>query len=344
MNSRTGQNRKRTGAERRVELAGVLAALLASAAAPAALGQTPAPPAKPAAAYAAPRTSFGHPSLEGIWTQNFVLLMEASPQTPMLTLPEPAAKAMAEATAKGISAALDRALDPEVPELMKAADGLPIVRGERRTRVVVEPADGKLPYTPAARTESSRGPVSPRYDNHEERPNWERCITSLGLPPVTGIGTTSVNPRQFIQTPDYVVLHTEYGDEARIIPFAKTHRPKALHSPIGDSIARWEGDTLVIETTGLPEKDRVRFFSNLIVTGESKVIERFTRLSDKELLYQYTVEDPGTYTAPWLAEYSLYRTSQRMFEHACHEGNYSLPHILMAQRVKDARAAAKPAR
>jgi hypothetical protein len=313
--------------------------------APLAAGQTPTPAQQPTqstpSAYSAPRTSFGQPSFEGIWTQNFVVLMEASPQAPMLTLPEPAAKAMAEAAAAGIGAALDRGLDPEVPELMKATDGLPIVRGERRTRTVVQPADGKLPYTPDARKASARGPVDRLYDNHEERPNWERCITSLGLPPVHGVGTTSVNPRHIIQRPDQIVIHTEYGDEARIIPFTDTHRPKALHSPIGDSIARWEGDTLVIETTSLPEKDRIRFFSNLIVTGQSKVIERFTRLSENELLYQYTVEDPATYTAPWLAEYSLYRTPQRMFEHACHEGNYSLPNILRAQRVKDARPAAK---
>ncbi len=289
-----------------------------------------------------PRTSFGHPSLEGIWTQNFVMLMEASPQAPMLTLPEPAAKAMAESVAKIISTQSDRGLDPEVPELMLSTDGLAIVRGERRTRSVVEPADGKLPYTVEARKESSRGPAGRLFDNPEERPNWERCITSLGLPPVTGIATTSVNPRRFVQTPGFVVLHTEYGDEARIIPFATTHKPEALHSLLGDSIARWEGNTLVIETIGLPEHDRVRFFSNLVVTSEAKVIERFTRLSENELLYQYTVEDPKIYTAPWLAEYSLYQTSQRMFEHACHEGNYSLPHILQAQRVKDTRNATKP--
>jgi hypothetical protein len=220
-------------------------------------------------------------------------------------------------------------------------DGLPIVRGERRTRSVVEPADGKIPYTPEARKESQRG--SPQaFNNYEERPNWERCLTSLGLPPVTGIGTASANPRQFIQTPDYVIIHTEYGDEARIVPFSATHRPKELHSPIGDSIARWEGDTLVVETISLPEKDRFRFFSNLIVPANSKVIERFTRISDEELLYQYTVEDPSTYTAPWLAEYSLYRTKQRLFEHACHEGNYSLPNILKGARMQEAPAAARP--
>jgi hypothetical protein len=306
-----------------------------------ALAQGTAPPVAKAD-YTAPRTSFGQPSLEGIWTQNFVILMESTTQAPMLVLPEAAAKQMADAVAKGIGDSLDRALDPEVPELMKAADGLPIVRGERRTRSVVLPADGKLPYTEAARKESRRGAPSNNAEHIEQRPNWERCITSLGLPPVTGVGTTSANPRQFIQTPGQIVIHTEYGDEARIIPFADTHKPKALHSPIGDSIARWEGETLVVETIGLPDNDRVRAFSNLVVGADSTVIERFTRVAENELLYQYTVEDPSIYSAPWLAEYSLYKTSQRMFEHACHEGNLSVPHILMAQRENERRALKKP--
>ncbi len=317
-------------------ITGLVACCLASG--PIAAAQTPPPSQqKP---YSAPRTSFGAPSLEGVWNQNFVVLLEASPRAPELVLPEADAKMFGAMMAKAIGDSLDRSLDPEVPELMKVTDGLPIVRGERRTRTVVLPPDGKIPYTPEARKESMRGGGNPPSNNFEERPNWERCITSLGLPPVTGMGTTSVNPRRFVQTPTHVIVHTEYGDEARIIPFASTHKPKEQFSPLGDSIAHWEGETLVIDTIGLPEKDRVRFFSNLVVTGESRVIERFTRLSNNELLYQYTVEDPKIYTAPWLAEYSLYRTDQRMFEHACHEGNYSLPHILQAQRVKDARAPA----
>lgn len=309
---------------------------------PMAAAQTPASVAKPAAAYAAPRNSLGQPNLEGVWTQNFLILLEAMPQLPMLVVPEPAAKAIAAQVANGVSGAFVQQLDPEVPALMAASDGLPIVRGERRTRSVVEPADGKLPYTPAARKEATRGYGSGKVDNPEERPNWERCVTSLGLPPVTGMYTTSANPRRIIQTRDAVVIHTEYGDEARIVPFSKAHGPGTLRPLLGDSIARWEGDTLVIETIGLPAEDRVRAFSNLIVPATARVTERFTRVSDKELLYQYTVEDPTAYTAPWRAEYSLYRTDQRMFEHACHEGNYSLPNILKAARMKDLRAAAKP--
>lgn len=310
---------------------------LALLALPAAIAQTTEAP-KSATPYQAPRTSFGDPSFEGVWTQNFVILMEAHPRVPMLVLPETDAQAFAMQAATGIGNALDQSLDPEVPELMKMTDGLPIVRGERRTRSVVLPADGKLPYTEAARKESQRGPQSPRLDNPEERPNWERCITSLGLPPVHGMGTTSVNPRQFIQVPGQIVIHTEYGDEARIIPLTRDHKPKALHSWMGDSIAWWEGETLVVETIGAPANDRVRYFSNLIVTPESVVTERFTRLSEDELLYQYTIVDPAVYTAPWLAEYSLYRTDQPMLEHACHEGNHSLPNILRGRRVRDARA------
>ena len=311
---------------------------LALFALPAAIAQTTEAP-KSATPYVAPRTSFGDPSFEGVWTQNFVILMEAHPRVPMLVLPEEAAREFATQAATGIGNALDSSLDPEVPELMKVTDGLPIVRGERRTRSVVLPADGRLPYTEAARKESQRGPQNPRLDNPEERPNWERCITSLGLPPVHGMGTTSVNPRQFIQVPGQVVIHTEYGDEARIIPLTRTHKPKALHSWMGDSIAWWEGETLVVETIAAPANDRVRFFSNLIVTPESVVTERFTRVADDELLYQYTIADPAIYTAPWMAEYSLYRTDQKMLEHACHEGNHSLPNILRGRRVRDAARA-----
>lgn len=315
-----------------------------AAIAPLAAAQPPAPAdrTEPADDYVVPRTSFGHPSFEGVvWTQNFVILMESMPQTPTLTLPEEQANATASAIGTMIGDALDRSLDPEVRLLMADADGFPIVRGERRTRTVVLPEDGKIPYTPDARRESMRGPQGNRFANYEERPFWERCITSLGLPPVHGMGTTSVNPRAFIQTPDYIVLHTEYGGEARIIPFTDTHRPPELHQRIGDSVARWEGETLVIETISLPENERVRFFSNIVVPHDSKVIERFTRLSDDELLYQYTVENPDIYTAPWLAEYSLYSTDHPILEHACHEGNYSLPNILKGARINDARMAAE---
>jgi hypothetical protein len=131
------------------------------------------------------------------------------------------------------------------------------------------------------------------------------------------------------------------GDEVRIVPFAASHKPKAHWSRwMGDSFARWDGDTLVIETVGLPKEMRIRGFSKIVVNPDARVIERFTRLSKDELLYQWTVEDPNVYTAPWLAEFSFYRATTGMFPSPCHEHNYSLPYILQGARVADARPAA----
>jgi hypothetical protein len=317
-----------------------------------ATAQTPAPAPTPSAApvashkptvpepgYKAPRTSFGHPSLEGVWLSNFVLPLEASAQAPMLTLPEPAAKQMAAAYAKGVGDALDRQLDPEVPELMRNVEGLAVVRGERRTRAVVDPPDGKIPYTPDARRDASRGQGIGGFDNPEERPNWERCVRSMAQPPVFPIGPA--NPRYFVQTPKEVIVFTEYGGEARIIPFTEKHKPKMFWSYLGDAIAKWDGDTLVVETVGLPDKDRVRLFPSFVVSSNATVTERYTRLSDKELLYQFTIDDPSAYTAPWTAEFSVYKAEDnRLFEHACHEGNYAMNNILRGARVKEERAAA----
>lgn len=305
----------------------------------AAIAQTPAA-SQPG--YVAPRTSFGQPSLEGVWTANFILPLEASPQAPMLTLPEPAAKAMAAAIVKVIANQFEEQLDPEVPEAVRNSDGLAIVRGQRRTRAIVEPASGMLPITPEAREELAPNPPLGPMDNHEERPNWERCIASMGRAPVATTG--AANPRQLIQTRELFVFHTEYGAEVRIIPYTDRHRPSLFHTPLGDSIARWEGETLVIETIGMDDKDRLRLFPTMIVSGDAKVVERLTRIAENELLYQFTVVDPKVYTAPWLAEFSLYKTDQRLFEHACHEGNYSLPHILQGARVADAKSRPKQRR
>jgi hypothetical protein len=319
-----------------------------------ATAQTPAnqAPAAPPAAQAyiptatradpnLPRTSFGHPSLEGQWGSNWVLPLEASPRTPMLIVPEAAAKQIALGYAKGVGDALDAQLDPEVPETMRNVEGLPKVRGERRTRAVVIPANGMLPYTPEGQARLKRGNGRDLYDNIEERPNWERCIRSLGQPPVFPIG--SGNPREIIQTPTQVVIHTEYGDEARIIPFTDTHKPKMFWGLLGDSIAKWEGNTLVVETVGMPDKDAVRLFPSFVVSHEGKVIERYTRLGTDELLYQFTVIDPKIYSEPWMGEFSIYKLNGRLFEHACHEGNYSVPNILRAARVKEERANVTPA-
>ena len=299
-----------------------------------------------AADYHAPRNALGQPDLQGVWNTHFVLPMEAQPGMPSLTLPEAEAAAYARKLSAEAGKLAIFAQDPEVAEIRAdpSRSDLAIVRGQRRTRQVVQPADGMLPLTRGARgqmgfiEQALRTQAEPPFptDGPEVRPNWERCVVGWGQPPI--VSTSDVNPRQIVQTKDAVAILTEYGPDLRIIRFTDRHGPPLQASALGDAIAHWEGETLVIETIGMPAKDVIRPFPTLFVPATAKVIERYTRVSKTELLYQYTVVDPSIYTAPWLAEYSLYRTAQPILEFACHEGNYSLPNILAgARRVEQER-------
>lgn len=278
------------------------------------------------------------PGIEGTWRVNFILPMEATPATPELVVSEKTAKAVAAVAGAALSAQFAATLDPELPELVTQSDGLAIVRGQRRTRAVVQPADGKLPYTLAARKEAESPPPDSPLDNPEQRPNAERCLVGQGQPPLSSFALDS--QIQIVRTPDHVVIHIEYGDDIRIVRLDAAHAPRALWSRLGDSIGHWEGKTLVVETVGMPDADRYRLAPTLIVPGGAKVIERFTPTSDRELLYQFTVEDPTTYTAPWLGEFAWFRTDKPIYEHACHEGNYSLPNVLAGARHDEAVAKA----
>jgi len=300
--------------------------------------------------YRAPRNAIGQPDLQGVWNTHFLLPMEARPDMPSLTLPEAEAAAFARKLNAEAGKLAIFAQDPEVAEIRgdTSRSDLAIVRGQRRTRQVVQPADGMLPLTRGARSqmrfieEALRSQTEPPFskDGPEVRPNWERCVVGWGQPPI--VSTSDINPRQIVQTRDAVVILTEYGPDLRIIPFTDKHGPLPAASPLGDAIARWEGDTLVIETIGMPAKDAIRPFPTLFVPPTAKVIERYTRVSKTELLYQYTVVDPSIYTAPWLAEYSLFASPQPLYEFACHEGNYSLPNILAGARQQEqAQAAAR---
>ena len=298
------------------------------------------------AASAQPRSDTNRPSakpsIDGSWRVNFILPMESTPGTPQLVVSEHDAKAVAAVAGKALSDEFAATLDPEVPMLVTQSDGLPIVRGQRRTRAVIQPTDGKLPYTAAARKELAGPPPdtppNTSRDNPEQRPNAERCLVGGGQPPLSSFALDS--HIQIVRTRDYVVIHMEYGADVRIVPLTMTHAPKVSWSRLGDSIGRWEGETLVIETVGMPDADRFRVAPTLIVPGEATVIERLTPISDRELLYQFTVIDPKTYTAPWLGEFSWFRTKLQMYEHACHEGNYSLPNILAGARYEDAQTKA----
>jgi hypothetical protein len=301
-----------------------------------------------AADYRAPRNALGQPDLQGVWNTHFILPMEARPDTPSLTLPEAEAKAYARKLNAEAGNLAIFAQDPEVAEIRSddARSAAAMVRGQYRTRQVVQPADGMLPLTRGARgqmrfiEQALRTQTEPPIplDGPEVRPNWERCVVGWGQPPIASTG--DINPRQIVQTRDAVVILTEYGPDLRIIPLTDKHGPLLQASALGDAVAHWEGETLVIETIGLPAKDALRPFPTIFVPDTAKVIERYTRVSKTELLYQYTVIDPSVYTAPWLAEYSLFASAKPIYEFACHEGNYSLPNILAGARQQERDKAA----
>jgi hypothetical protein len=316
---------------------GLLAALFATSVA--------APDYKPR------RNAYGQPDLEGVWNSNFVLPLEARPGGPPLVVSEAQSRELAGKWAREAASFAAFAIDGEIADIAEktAEAGLGLVKGQRRTRQVVQPADGLLPVTPQMRGQirfvetvlrNSAEPPLPT-ENPEQRPNWERCVVGQGQPPIAIVN--DINPRQILQTKDAVVLLTEYGPDLRIIPLTDQHGSAVFTNPLGDAIARWDGDTLVIETIRMPSKDSIRPFPTFFVPMTAVVEERYTRVSDEELLYQYTVRDPSVYTAPWLAEYSLYRTDHAILEFACHEGNYSLPNILAGARAQEReRAASRP--
>lgn len=295
--------------------------------------------------FALPRTPEGRPDFQGVvWHANFFAFLQGAPGSE-LVIAEDKAKAAFQRALTPFRNVPGLALDPEATDLIEAIDGFPIVRGERRTRLLVQPASGRMPFTPEAAKElAAPVPRQDKLDNPEERDSMERCIAPVGsahLPPAAILAPVP-NARQFFQTRDHVVIHAEYFDEVRIIPFASARKTNAPPSLMGDSVAHWDGDTLVIETINLPLQQRRRGpIPSFIVNPDAKVIERFTRVSEAELLYQFTIEDPKVYAAPWLAEYSYFRAPFRIFPSGCHEANYSLPNILRGQRVADARAAEK---
>jgi hypothetical protein len=139
------------------------------------------------------------------------------------------------------------------------------------------------------------------------------------------------NLHQIVQTKDYVLILNEMDHDARIIRMNSEHLPSTIRRWMGDSVGRWEGDTLVVDTTNFTDKTRFR-----ASTESLHVVERFSRVDAKSLLYRFTVEDPATWTRPWTGEYIWPATDEQLFEYACHEANYALGDILRGARQREA--------
>ena len=299
--------------------------------------------------YEPPRTEFGVPDIQGIWSNRAITHMERRPGVDKLVLTEEQAYEMAQSS---FWLSLDREQQNNPITEAKAGaaafgarghnafwvdDGssMGLVKGEYRTSWVTEPANGRIPYKEggARLRRASHLPKLGGFDGPETRPITERCITFGIIGPVMQ-NTIYNNNFQFVQTKDHVLIMAELGHEVRIIPFADEHSNEDLQPWFGDSIARYEDDTLVIETIN-PYPLQGSYISP---TG--KVTERFTRWSDDEIFYEFTVEDSTIYTETWGGELSFYKETA-LFEYACHEGNYSLPGILAGARRAEMDALAQ---
>ena len=206
------------------------------------------------------------------------------------------------------------------------------VDGVKRTSLIIDPPDGKVPpITEQARQARARG-FSDRYDSVEDRPLAERCILGFGStsgPPMLPVLYNS--NYQIIQTPDTVMILVEMVHDIRIIRMNGTHVAANVRQWLGDSIGHWEGNTLVVDTTNFTAKTRFRGASENL-----HVIERFKRVNANTILYRATIDDPSTFTKQWTMEYPFRSAAGPVFEYACHEGNYAMPDILGGARTSDA--------
>lgn len=293
---------------------------------PAALAQS-----KPqSSSYHPPRAPDGHPDLQGVWGTSFVTMLERPGFLTTLVIPD----ADADAIAAKINEGVPDLIDPDF--FIQNISSLARVGDEYRSSLVVEPADGRIPYAQKGLDLVARyDALWELYDNPEERENFERCTLGIGAPPIRQIPAHI--PSQIVQTPSAIIIATEDVGMPRIIHMDAPPPPDEMRTVAGWSRGRWEGDTLVVETTHLSDRDPYRggFGRPILVQSGSRVIERFTLIGDNALHYQYTVEDASLYSAPWRAEYVFDRSDHHLLEYACHEANYSLANMLTYGRVRE---------
>jgi len=314
----------------------------------AAILATAAIAAAPAPAYKVPHNPFGQPDLEGVWTNASLTSLERSAQFKTPTISEADAVRIEQMRARATDNA-NKPLDPNSPAPPKAEDpggygavwvdpGTKMGRigAEVRTSWLVDPADGKLPYSPEGRKlfESTLQKARTNFDGPEGRPLPERCILGYGStsgPPMLNVLYN--NNYLFQQTRDAVVIVVEMNHDARVIRLGDRSRP-GLRPYMGESVGWWEGDTLVVETTGFNPGESLRpyFSASIYLSPDAKVTERFTRTSKSQILYEFRVEDPKVFSRPWRAQMALNASKGPVYEYACHEGNYALPGILAGAR------------
>jgi hypothetical protein len=300
-------------------------------------------------------------NFDGVWTNATVTQLERPAAFPQLVVPKDRAEAADKATkarreaANGRSDLSQGAFKDENATAgynsfwIDSGDSLMRVRGEARSSFITSPADGKMPFRDRAKSlalmtrdgaeyRSGKG----AYAGPEDLPIRERCLiaqSDAGGPVM--LNALYNNNYSFFVTPGYFVIYLEMNHDVRIAPiFASAEKARAAHQPavirpwLGDTVAWWDGDTLVTETKNVNPTQEGRTATP--VSSQGKVTERFTRIGKDELLYQFTVEDPVHYTQAWSGEYSFKPAKGQIYEYACHEGNYAMEGILRGARLAEA--------
>lgn len=288
-----------------------------------------------AADYRPPRTVFGAPDFQGLWSPASTTKLERPAVYPSLVISEAQVRSIPRPQVfEGDD------VGQEESEFLDPGWELARIRGEIRTSWLVDPPDGRLPYTELGAKLVSRPWSS---DGPEGRTANDRCLTMMHTgPPMLNAGGSNV--WQFLQTRDFVVILQENNHETRIVPLDRPGALRPTRTPDwhGHAVGWYEGDTLVIRTSGFHPQQQLRrsTFGRLYLSQDAVVTERFRRTSPRQVIYSFEVHDPKIFHRDWRAEMPLNATAGPMFESACHEGNYSMAGILGGARAEERRAAA----
>ena len=279
------------------------------------------------------KTPWGDPDLQGIWN--------ASGATPMERPTSFAGRdTLTDAEVKRLNGEDEANADrPPRPGDPGAYNDFWFGRGKRtrQTSMVVDPPDGRLPALTPAGQAASKGGLRRGADSWEDRHLWERCITRGGMPNAM-FPRAYNNNAQIFQAPGYVAILMEQIHETRLIPLdGRPHVSQNIRQWMGDSRGRWEGDTLVVDTTNIAERvtglQPWAEWNSRKGSGEKlHLVERFRRVDDDTIEYTIVVDDPQMYTRQWTVQYPMTRSSELMYEYACHEGNYGMVGMLGAGR------------
>jgi hypothetical protein len=300
-----------------------------------------------AQSWQSPLMAWGDPDLQGVWTNATVTGLERLDGLDELVISEQQARELEQQDAKN-SDEIDFLPEGDLPagEIVGGYNSawldrgthLLRVRGEPRTSIIVEPINGKVPYTITGWTKYWWNLINTqKRNNPEEQLTGDRCLVgygSTGGPPMLPVLYN--NNYQIVQTPGQVMILVEMNHAVRTIRIGGEPLPQQIRPWLGDSVGHWEGNTLVVETSQFHPQQSMRgaIKHQLYVGMNSKVTERFSRIAQDEIHYAFTVEDDEIYRRPWRGELTFTPSNGEIYEYACHEGNYGMVNILAGERAQ----------